>query len=45
MPVSWLGHARTPKRFKLAARLVDAMSQTPAQSLQSLVDAAHYPAC
>ncbi|KAH6932788.1 hypothetical protein HPB50_009487 [Hyalomma asiaticum] len=37
MPLSWRGFDRTPRRYKEAARIVDALNNTPAFSLESLL--------
>uniref|UniRef100_A0A023FPC4 Uncharacterized protein n=1 Tax=Amblyomma cajennense TaxID=34607 RepID=A0A023FPC4_AMBCJ len=38
-----MGCSRTPKRYKVAARILDAMNQKPPQSMQSLLASAKYP--
>ncbi|KAL3228096.1 hypothetical protein MRX96_004016 [Rhipicephalus microplus] len=43
MPQEWRGFIRTPRRYKEAARIVDALNNTPAKSLQTLVESSRLP--
>ncbi|XP_077509439.1 nop2/Sun-like domain containing protein 5 isoform X2 [Amblyomma americanum] len=40
---TWRNCPRTPRRYKVAARIVDALNQKPPQPVQSLLASAKYP--